>query len=119
METIWYPYRATLCPRHQTRLQELVFDLPGLALLDLALLGLASISLIFLSSYSFHLEMKIPPCLCIFEYVLVFLIGTPSSFASSFRRKLRLGIFNNTETVKTLGTLRYRIRQACTLGGQR
>lgn len=69
METIWYPYRATLCPRHQTRLQELMFDLPGLALLDLALLGLASISLIFLSSYSFHLEMKIPPCLCIFEYV--------------------------------------------------
>lgn len=57
--------------------------------------------------------------------VLVCLAGPHGSFALSLRREFSLGLFKNTEAVKTLGTFRgginarYIVRQTCIFGGQR
>lgn len=90
-----------------TLLQDLMFDLLGLVL-------------------DWYIFLFFPPCAFVYlNVLLVFVMGAHSSFTLSFRREFRLGLFNNTETVKTLGTLRdginacFIVRQDCTFVGQK
>lgn len=106
-----------LCAPDTRQFQDLMFDLLGV--------GLPLVYSFLLSPDSFHLEMQTHPAPLYIECGTICLAGPHSLFVLSLGREFSLGLFKNTEAVKTLGTFRgginacYTVRQTCILEGVR